>query len=115
LTLISGTTEKEWKGTRPQEGACGLRARLPLSRMRERDTEVRFKKPSLSGEGKKVPNGLHTSWGYVIPPFLGFIVLLGLYISHEIIRRRDGQIRVESEVGKGTVMTIELPCKRRKG
>ena len=25
-----------------------------------------------------VPNGLHTSWGYVIPPLLGFIVLLGL-------------------------------------
>jgi two-component system NtrC family sensor kinase len=39
---------------------------------------------------------------------------LGLYISHEIIRRHNGQIRVESEVGKGTVMTIELPCKRRK-
>ena len=25
-----------------------------------------------------VPNGLHISWAYVIPPFLGFIVLLGL-------------------------------------
>jgi len=48
------------------------------SPMRERGDEVRFKKPSLYGEGKMVPNGLHTSWGYVIPPFLGFIVLLGL-------------------------------------
>ena len=25
-----------------------------------------------------VPNGLHASWGYAIPPLLGFIVLLGL-------------------------------------
>ena len=40
---------------------------------------------------------------------------LGLYISHEIIRRHAGQIRVESEEGKGTVVTVELPCKRRKG
>jgi two-component system NtrC family sensor kinase len=51
---------------------------IALSRMRERGAEVRFKKPSLSGGGKMVPNGLHTSWGYVIPPLLGFIVLLGL-------------------------------------
>jgi len=40
---------------------------------------------------------------------------LGLYISHEIIRRHGGQIRVESEEREGTVVTVELPCKRRKG
>ncbi len=40
---------------------------------------------------------------------------LGLYISHEIIRRHGGQIRVESEEGEGTVVTVELPRKRRKG
>ncbi|HBB18392.1 MAG TPA: hypothetical protein DCZ97_15850 [Syntrophus sp. (in: bacteria)] len=40
---------------------------------------------------------------------------LGLYISHEIIRRHGGQIRVESEEKEGTVVTVELPCKRRKG
>ena len=40
---------------------------------------------------------------------------LGLYISHEIIRRHGGQISVESEEGKGTVVTVELPCKRREG
>jgi signal transduction histidine kinase len=39
---------------------------------------------------------------------------LGLYISHEIIRRHDGHIRVESEEGEGTIVTVELPCKRRK-
>ena len=39
---------------------------------------------------------------------------LGLYLSHEIIRRHGGQIRVASEEGKGTVVTVELPCKRRE-
>ena len=39
---------------------------------------------------------------------------LGLYLSHEIIRRHNGQIRVASEEGRGTVVTVELPCRRRK-
>lgn len=39
---------------------------------------------------------------------------LGLYISHEIIRRHGGQIRVESEEGEGTVVTVELPVKGGK-
>jgi two-component system NtrC family sensor kinase len=37
---------------------------------------------------------------------------LGLYLSHEIIRRHGGQIRVASEEGKGTVVTVELLCRR---
>jgi two-component system NtrC family sensor kinase len=37
---------------------------------------------------------------------------LGLYISHQIIMKHRGDIRVRSEVGKGTSFTIELPCKR---
>jgi two-component system NtrC family sensor kinase len=36
---------------------------------------------------------------------------LGLYISHEIVRRHGGDIGVTSEVGKGTTFSIELPCK----
>ena len=39
---------------------------------------------------------------------------LGLYLAHEIIRRHNGQIRVASEEGKGTVVTVELPCRRRE-
>ncbi|MFD2147635.1 sensor histidine kinase [Mucilaginibacter antarcticus] len=34
---------------------------------------------------------------------------IGLYISKEIISRHNGQLRVESEKGKGSVFTIELP------
>lgn len=37
---------------------------------------------------------------------------LGLYISHQIIMKHKGDIRVRSEVGRGTSFTIELPCKR---
>lgn len=39
---------------------------------------------------------------------------LGLYISHEIVKRHDGTIHVQSELGHGTVFTIELPCHRRE-
>ena len=39
---------------------------------------------------------------------------LGLYISHEIVRRHGGQISVESQDGRGALVTIEIPCKRRK-
>jgi len=38
---------------------------------------------------------------------------LGLYLSHEIVKRDGGKIYVKSEVGKGSVFSIELPCKRR--
>ncbi|MFB3924598.1 MAG: ATP-binding protein [Syntrophales bacterium] len=37
---------------------------------------------------------------------------LGLYISHEIARRHNGKISAESEIGAGTVFTIEIPCRR---
>ena len=39
---------------------------------------------------------------------------LGLYLSHEIIQRHGGQIHVDSQEGKGTVVTFELPCRRRE-
>jgi two-component system NtrC family sensor kinase len=40
---------------------------------------------------------------------------LGLYLSHEIVRRHNGEIRVLSEEGRGTVVTVELPCGGREG
>lgn len=36
---------------------------------------------------------------------------LGLYIAHEIIRRHEGLIRIESEEGSGTVVTVTFPHK----
>ncbi len=37
---------------------------------------------------------------------------LGLYISHEIVKRHGGNIHVESRGGEGSVFLIELPCKQ---
>jgi signal transduction histidine kinase len=34
---------------------------------------------------------------------------LGLYISHEIVERHGGELLVETELGKGTVMQMLLP------
>lgn len=39
---------------------------------------------------------------------------LGLYLSHEIIRRHGGRIHVTSEQGRGTAVTVELSCRRGK-
>ena len=39
---------------------------------------------------------------------------LGLYISHEILRRHGGLIDVKSQEGKGTVVYLEIPCRRRE-
>lgn len=36
---------------------------------------------------------------------------LGLYISHEIIKRHDGEIWVESQKGKGSIFGFSLPIK----
>ena len=40
---------------------------------------------------------------------------LGLSVSHGIIREHDGQIRVESKVGAGTQVLIELPAEQAQG
>ncbi|HOO90237.1 MAG TPA: ATP-binding protein [Syntrophales bacterium] len=38
---------------------------------------------------------------------------LGLYISHEIVKRHEGNITIQSVKGEGTVVSVELPCRRR--
>ncbi|MDL1972874.1 MAG: ATP-binding protein [Deltaproteobacteria bacterium] len=38
---------------------------------------------------------------------------LGLFITHEIIERHGGSIKVESEVGKGTIFLVQLPLKEK--
>jgi len=65
--------------------------------------------------GTGIPPGM---MGSIFKPFFtmkkpGEGTGLGLYVSHEIIKRHDGDISVISEEGKGTVFTIEIPCKRR--
>lgn len=37
---------------------------------------------------------------------------LGLAVSYDIIKKMNGSITVESEVGKGSVFTVMIPCKR---
>jgi signal transduction histidine kinase len=37
---------------------------------------------------------------------------LGLYICREVIEKLNGDIRISSTPGKGTVVTIELPVKK---
>lgn len=37
---------------------------------------------------------------------------LGLYISHEIIKKHEGLISVSSKLGRGTIFTIDLPVKQ---
>jgi len=40
---------------------------------------------------------------------------LGLYISHDIVKRHGGNIAVLSEPGRGTTFTVELPFEHNGG
>ncbi len=40
---------------------------------------------------------------------------LGLYISHEIVKKHGGSIGIKGRKDGGTVLSVELPCKRRNG
>lgn len=39
---------------------------------------------------------------------------LGLYIAHEIVRRHGGSIAIQSEQGRGTTVSVTLPCRREE-
>ena len=36
---------------------------------------------------------------------------IGLYLAREIITRQGGYMKVTSEVGKGSIFSVFLPCK----
>jgi PAS domain S-box-containing protein len=40
---------------------------------------------------------------------------LGLYISHDIVKRHGGRLAVHSEPGRGTTFTVELPLETQGG
>ena len=40
---------------------------------------------------------------------------LGLYISHDIVKRHGGRLAVSSEPGRGTTFTVELPLENHGG
>jgi signal transduction histidine kinase len=40
---------------------------------------------------------------------------LGLYISHEIVKRHGGSLTVQSEPGRGTRFSVELPLETHGG
>ena len=39
---------------------------------------------------------------------------LGLMVSHGIVQDHEGWIEVESEVGRGSVLKVYLPCSQRE-
>lgn len=66
---------------------------------------------SISDTGCGIPEEIRTR---IFEPFfstkeVGKGTGLGLSISYDIIKKHKGEITVESEVGKGTTFTIELP------
>jgi len=65
--------------------------------------------------GKGIPEG---QIEHIFKPFfttkaVGQGTGLGLYICHEIIRRHEGSITATSKPGEGTIVSIELPRRRR--
>ncbi|MFQ5825365.1 MAG: PAS domain S-box protein [bacterium] len=66
----------------------------------------------ISDTGMGIPD---ENLPYIFSPFfttkeLGVGTGLGLYISHIIIEREGGEIKVDSELGKGTIFTLKLPA-----
>ncbi len=92
---------------------CGGKITLSTSYDREKDCVV----AECRDEGSGMPADIVKD---IFKPFfttkeVGKGTGLGLYISHQIIMKHRGNIHVRSEVGKGTSVTIVLPCKRSGG
>lgn len=89
---------------------CTGKITLSTSYDRDKDCVV----AECRDEGSGIPADIMKD---IFKPFftskeVGMGTGLGLYISHQIIMKHKGDIRVRSEVGRGTSFTIELPCKR---
>jgi two-component system NtrC family sensor kinase len=87
----------------PRGGNLWLRTR---SRGKPAEVEIQVK-----DDGSGIPPEILTQ---IFEPFLttketGKGVGLGLAISHSIVERHHGHIEVQSEVGKGTTITVTLP------
>ena len=39
---------------------------------------------------------------------------LGLWVTSELVKKHDGRVRIRSQIGRGTVVTIWLPVERRR-
>jgi two-component system NtrC family sensor kinase len=94
------------------ESLPGGEGRITLSTHYKKDTHTVLIECRDTGDG--IP-GEHLK--NIFKPFfttkaVGKGTGLGLYISHEIVRRHGGDIFVKSETGKGTVISIELPRKK---
>ena len=79
-----------------------------------RETDSVFFECRDTGEGIPVSHLKDIFKPFYTSKPLGKGTGLGLYISHEIIKRHGGDISVSTEPGKGSVFVIELPCKRRE-
>ncbi len=69
---------------------------------------------SVADDGRGIPEA---NLNRIFEPFfttkqIGKGVGLGLSVSYDIIRNHGGEIRVESEIGKGTTFTVVIPIVR---
>ena len=73
--------------------------------------DAAFVYASVSDTGQGIPEGIR---GRIFDPFfttkdVGQGTGLGLSISYEIVKKHQGELLVESVVGKGTTFTVKLP------
>jgi signal transduction histidine kinase len=87
--------------------ALGPKGRIRIQSALRGDTAV----VSIEDDGPGIPGEL---LGRIFDPFfstkpVGEGTGLGLAVSHEIVRRHGGELRVESRVGMGTRFEVRLP------
>jgi PAS domain S-box-containing protein len=82
-------------------------------RLEEADARIRF---TVSDEGLGIPPAEHRrifEKFYRLDPHMTRGIGgtgLGLYICRELVRRMDGSLRVESQLGAGSTFVVELPA-----